>query len=120
MRLQQRNLTTIYYCLYKSKTKIYDDDGYETSEEKIEYYAPVPLKCSVSPARGEAQLNTFGNLDSYDKVIITDDINCPIDENTVLYVDRLPSNIYAYDYTVKRVARSLNNIAIAISKVDVS
>lgn len=46
--------------------------------------------CSVSHATGYAQVNMFGNLDSYDKVLITDDMSCPIDENTVLFVDSKP------------------------------
>ena len=65
----------------------------------------------------------FGNLESYDKVLITDDMNCPIDENTVLFIDKEPQVVKdkpLYDYTVKRVAKSLNSISIAVSKVKVS
>lgn len=63
------------------------------------------------------------NLDSYDKVLITDDMSCPIDENTVLFVDSKPGYRQgkpAFDYTVKRVAKSLNTISYAVSKVKVS
>lgn len=65
----------------------------------------------------------YGNLDSYDKVLITDDMSCPIDENTVLFVDSKPGYRQgkpAFDYTVKRVAKSLNTISYAVSKVKVS
>ena len=124
MRLLKRNLTTVYYCTYKDQTVIRDEDGYETGEPLIEYNAPVALKCNVSPAKGTAQTETFGNLESYDKVIVTDDMSCPIDENTVLFVDKAPSfqagEPLGYDYKVYRVAKSLNLISIAISKVKVS
>ena len=53
----------------------------------------------------------------------TDDINCPIAEDTVLFVDKKPEydgEKPMYDYIVKRVAKSLNSISIAISKVNVS
>ena len=66
----------------------------------------------------------FGNLESYDKVLITDDMSCPIDENTVLFVDKEPEfsqeGVPLFDYRVRRVAKSLNNISYAISKVTVS
>ena len=110
MRLMKRNQTAIYYCLYKGKEPLLDEDGNETSEYRVLYERPVKLMCSVSHATGYAQVNMFGNLDSYDKVLITDDMSCPIDENTVLFVD----------YTVKRVAKSLNTISYAVSKVKVS
>jgi len=124
MKLLRRNLTPVYYCLYKSREAIVDEDGYETGEPAITYEEPVQLLCNVSSARGTAQAETFGNLESYDKVIITDDMSCPIDENTVLFVDTEPDfkdgKPIGYDYKVFRVAKSLNVISIAISKVKVS
>lgn len=124
MKLMKRNLSPIHYCLYKGKEPLLDNSGYETGETRISYESPVPLLCSVSPATGYAQVNMFGNLESYDKVLITDDMSCPIDENTVLFVDKEPEftqeGVPLFDYRVRRVAKSLNNISYAISKVTVS
>lgn len=123
MKLMKRNLSTIYYCLYTGRTPLKDADGNETGEYKIGYSDPVKLSCNVSPATGYAQVNMFGNLDSYDKVVVTDDMCCPIDENTVLFIDKDPEfkgGIPTYDYTVRRVAKSLNTISYAVSKVKVS
>ena len=124
MKLQKRNLKPIWYCLYKGKDPITDDQGYETGEYEVTYFDPVEVKVNVSPATGWSQVGMFGNQESYDKVIVTDDINCPIDENTVLFIDKEPQKdgdkyIFDYDYVVKRVAKSLNSIAIAVSKVKV-
>lgn len=124
MRLQQRNLKSIWYCLYAGKQAVTDDDGYETGEYEVTYQTPVQIKCNVSPAMGQSQLGMFGNLESYDKVIVIDDMSCPIDENTVLFIDRVPTRkdgvyVFNYDYVVRRVAKSLNSIAIAVSKVKV-
>ena len=50
-------------------------------------------------------------------------MSCPISEDTVLFVDKEPEydgEKPLYDYVVKRVAKSLNSISIAISKVNVS
>lgn len=123
MKLMKRNLKPVWYCLYSTKATQKDDDGYETGEDGVSYGEPVKLMCNVSPATGFAQTDVFGNLESYDKVLITDDMNCPIDENTVLFIDKEPQVVggkLLYDYTVKRVAKSLNSISIAVSKVKVS
>lgn len=123
MKLMKRNLSPVYYCLYSDRVPLLDADGYETGETTVGYGEPVKLMCSVSPAMGYAQVNMFGNLESYDKVLITDDMTCPIDENTVLFVDKAPEvkdGKPLYDYTVRRVAKSLNAISYAVSKVKVS
>ena len=102
MKLMKRNLSPVHYCLYSDRVPLLDTDGYAT---------------------GYAQVNMFGNLESYDKVLITDDMMCPIDENTVLFVDKAPEfkdGKPLYDYTVRRVAKSLNAISYAVSKVKVS
>lgn len=124
MKLLKRNLSPVYYCLYSSKQPRTDEDGYETGEEQVVYGPPVKLVCSVSPATGYAQVNMFGSLESYDKVLITDDRSCPIDENTVLFIDKEPEfnadGDPLFDYTVRRVAKSINSISYAVSKVKVS
>jgi len=124
MRLMRRNLQPVWYCLFGSETPVIDDDGWETGEKDIGYGEPVKLLCNVSPATGQSQVEMFGNLDSYDKVIITDEVDCPIDENTVLFVDKEPvfdkTGKPLYDYTVRRVAKSLNSISVAVRKVKVT
>lgn len=123
MRCLERNKSVVYYCCYKSREPITDSSGWETSEYRLFYEDAVPVRCNVSPAKGYAQVEQFGNLDSYDKVLVTDQTDCPIDENSVLFVDKPP--VYKdgsplYDYTVKRVARSKNVLAVALSKVKIS
>lgn len=123
MKLMKRNLTPVYYCLYSDRQPIMDDDGYETGEYGVGYGKAVKLMCSVSPATGYAQAEMFGSLESYDKVLITDDMTCPIDENTVLFIDKEPEfegGKPKFDYKVRRVAKSLNAISYAVSKVKVS
>ena len=123
MRLQQRNLSTIYYCLYQGKEALTDEQGYETGESKLTYGKATAMRVNVSHASGFAQTEVFGTLDNYDKVVMTDDMNCPIDENTVLFIDKDPEydadGKPVYDYTVRRVAKSLNVINIAVRKVTV-
>lgn len=84
------------------------------------------MRANISPASGASMTEQFGTMDNYDKVIVTDDMTCPIDENTVLYIDAPPVIDYdtgkynPYDYVVMRVAKSINSISIAVRKVNVS
>lgn len=124
MKTMERNKSTFYYLLYDGKEPVRDDQGFETGEEKVKYKAAVSMRANVSAASGTAQVEQFGNLVSYDKVIVTENLSCPMDENTVLFIDKAPE--YAedgsplYDYRVKRVATSINSISYAVEKVIVS
>lgn len=146
MRCLERNKRTFWYCLYTGKEAIVDEYGNETSECRPIYSEAVEMEANISPATGMSNTEQFGNLESYDKVIVTDNLSCPIDENTVLFIDKEPEytevdshtvdegdalyaddevtpvsySVPAYDYVVKRVAKSLNVVSIAVSKVKVS
>ena len=124
MRTLERNKSTFHYCLYLRKEDVVDSGGYELGEKRVVYGEPVEMKANVSAATGQSQVEQFGNFISYDKVIVTDDMTCPIDENSVLFIDKEPEfdadDNPIYDYIVKRVAKSINSISIAVSKVTVS
>lgn len=124
MKVMERNKRTFWYCLYDHKEPIIDEDGNETSEEQTVYKPVQSLRANISAASGSSQVEQFGNLAGYDKVIVLDDTSCPIDESTVLFIDKEPEygegGNPLYDYMVKRVARSLNSVSIAVTKVSVS
>lgn len=119
MRCLERNKRTFYYSLLTGSAPKPDGMGRE-----LVYGDPVMMRANIAPATGASSVEQFGNDIEYHKVIVTDDINCPIDENTLLFIDVRPTKDddgeYVFDYIVKRVAKSLNSISIAISKVDVS
>ncbi len=118
------NKRTFWYCPYQGKEEILDDYLNKTGEYEIIYGEPVEVKANISPASGISQTEMFGNLDNYDKVISPLPVNFPITENDVLFVDKSPEynedGIPLYDYTVRRVARSLNHTSVAVRKVNVS
>lgn len=124
MKVLNRNKTKFWYMLYDSRTAVVDEDGYQTGEDSVKYKSAVEAKANISAATGSAQIEQFGNFAGYDRVIMTDDMSCPIDENTVLFIDKEPEydadGMPLYDYVVKRVAKSLNSISYAVSKVIVS
>lgn len=125
MRCMVRNKSKFYYASYIGETEITDEYGNSTGEYNLSYEKPVEMFGNVSAAQGEIQSRQFGESESYDKVIVLDDKDTPIDEYSRLWVDTLPllnedgSTETPHDYVVKKVARSLNGVSIAISKVDV-
>ena len=124
MKCLHRNKRKFFYALFREKIAIKDEFGNDSGEYKVVYDSPVEMSANVSAATGEAQVEQFGNSLLYDKVIITDDTNCPIDEHSVLCIDTQPSydkdGNLIYDYIVKKVAKSLNTVSFAVSKVEVS
>lgn len=124
MRCLERNKSEFYYALFVDDEPDKDEYGNDSGELRIIYSEPVLAKANISTATGFSEVEQFGKDLKYDKVIVLDDIDCPIDENSVLFVDKLPESDdegnLLFDYIVKRVAKSLNSVSIAISKVAVS
>ena len=131
------NKRTFWYCNYVSSENVRDSLGHFTGEKVLQYSTAVQMKANISPATGNSNAEQFGSLDDYDKVIVFTGTS-PIDEHTVLFVDKEPEyttvttykdvdgtwtaqtiQVPVYDYTVRRVAQSINSVSIAISKVNV-
>ena len=126
MRCMVRNKSKFYYASYLIDIELTDEYGNKTGEYGIEYSNPIETKGNVSSAQGEVQIRQFGESESYDKVIVLDNIDTPIDEYSILWVDTLPllnddgTTNTPHDYIVKKVARGLNSVSIAIRKVNIS
>ena len=119
MRTLQRNKRDVWYSLYLGETEMTDADGNYTGETAISYAEPVKIRANVSPATGQSNMEMFGNLTDYDRVIVTDEVDIPVDENSVIWIDMTPED-GEYNYVVRRVARSFNSVSIAVRKVDVT
>lgn len=115
MRTLKRNQQTIKYALYLGREEIIED-GYRTGQYRNAYTEPIEMKAYVTANKGEAQTEAFGTDLNYTRTIYTDDINCPIDENSIIWVN----GNEMYDHIVVRKAKSLNSIAYAIKEIDVS
>ena len=123
MKTLERNKQTFYYATYSGSQMGYDADGFMTFDNSPQYSKWAKFRANISPARGESTAELFGNDIDYDKVIVTDDLNCPIDENSVLAIDMTVTegtDVATYDYIVKKVAKSLNFVQYAVKKVKVN
>lgn len=124
MKTLERNKQTFYYATYSTQTE--DMEGQlHTFEYDPSYGAWTEFRANISPARGESSADVFGADVNYDRVIVTDDLSCPIDEHTVLAIDIAPNerkttaDLPIYDYVVTKKAKSLNFIQYAVAKVKV-
>lgn len=133
MRTMLRNKSKFHYALYKDKVPKADEYGNLTGEYELRYENPESCSANISAAKGETTTRQFGESEAYDKVIVMDNSAPQINEYTVLWVDTVPlvddsgalklngkgEVITPHDYIVKKVAKSLNSVSIAISKVNV-
>lgn len=134
MRCMNRNKSRFFYSLYEGREPIVNEQGRKTGEYKVVHGNPIEGRANISAAKGETQTRQFGESESYDKVIVMDFVEPPIDEYSILWIDSEPKLnddsslavndegevITPHDYVVKKVAKSLNCVSIAVSKVTVS
>lgn len=118
MRCLARNKQTLYYALYENSTELTDEYGNATGQLDNHYGSPIKVSMNISPARGTADVEQFGANLNYSKTLVTDDINCPIDEHSILWIGKETTE--PHNYVVTQVARSLNSVTYAIKEVNVT
>lgn len=112
MRDLKRNRIKVEYSLYLGNAEIMDGAGYATGEYAPKYGNKTVLYISVSSNKGDYSQQQFGNLLDYDRTMITHDTECPINENSMIYIG-------TEQYIVKAVAKSLNAVQYAIKRVQI-
>ena len=117
MRILKRNTQKIYYANYVSEVPIYDTNSLMTGDFTKSYSSPQEAFVNVSASRGNADLELFGTDVDYTNTSISDK-DLGIDENSILWVG--VASTASYNYKVTNVAKSINSVAYAIRKVDVS
>ena len=118
MRTLNRNKRQIYYALRTGEEESLDEYGNETGDPKPVYGEAVELKCNVSAATGDDAVQVFGSFTNYSRTLCVSDSNCPIDENTIVWFGREPSEPHNYIVTCK--ADSKNGILYALREVTVT
>ena len=120
------NEQDFYYALFQGTSMVISKDGYRTGEKTEVYGKPTLMSASISAATGTSNMEMFGDLEGYSKVIVTHEMDCPIEETTALWIDASPeldsegNPTVPHDYVVKRIAKSLNVIAYAVARVNKS
>lgn len=134
MRDLNRNKQRVWYAVHQGEAEIFDSTGLATGQYAVKYSDPKMVRLNVSAAQGDTTTRQFGEEERYDKVIVTSNKDLPIDEYSILWIDREPeldrnghltldeneNVVTPHDYIVGRVAKSLNSVAYAVRKVTVS
>lgn len=115
MRTLERNKQTLYYATYVSETETVRN-GLKTGHYESTYSSPIKARMNISPARGSAVSEAFGINTDYDKTAVTSDMNCSMDENSIVWIGKDPE-ADPHNYVVIRVARSFNSITYALREV---
>lgn len=124
MILLRRNLQTVWYRLCEGDEVVRDADGLIEGTQ-TSYGDPVAIEVSIAPVEGTTVAQAFGYDEQYDRVLLTDDMSCPINEETVMFIDTEPLYedgvlVNTYDYVVKKVAPNLNHIKYFCKRVKTS
>lgn len=128
MKTMCRNRQKVYYCLRNETENLTITDEYgniiETGEKGVSFDEPVMVEMVAGQRSGTAMSdNLFGDVTDYSRVLYTEDMNCPIEEGTVLFVEKEPEfsdSEPLFDYIVRAVYKTLNTISYAVKKVSVS
>lgn len=120
-----RNKVKIYKADFVRLEDILDSKGYKTGQKRSIYTEPTELWTHVTPTRGMRETWQFGDNLDYDKMLFDTDL--PLTETSVLWVD--DTDIYdnegnyngkLHDYKVRRIGKSLNQVLVAIERVNQS
>ena len=128
----ERNKVTIYFANNIGDTMLTDSSGDFTLEYAQGYENPRKLRINVSEAKSRMDrlasttyIDPYGLELGYNKVLATSDMNNGIQDGAIFWIDRLPvlkndgTTDTPWDYECVQIKKSLNNILIAVKKVDV-
>lgn len=114
-----RNTFTVWFQVYTGQVEIEDEYGNKTGSFTSTYGPLQSVQLMVSPNKGDATLEVFGALLDYDRTMITADTTCPINEQTILWLDGASTD-GPYTHYVKKRAPWKHSLAFAVKQVEVS
>ncbi len=116
MRNLRRNESLVYYKMYLGKEELIDEYGNMTGSYRLIHGELQSSKLCVSPNKGTSETEQFGSIENYDRIMTTADIHCPIDEDSILWLDGADTS-KQHNYIVKKRAPWKNSISYAIQQV---
>ena len=126
MRCLDRDRRRAWVARYEGTRPVTDDQGRYTGRNEVARTAPAEFWPTVTPARGRAEDDYFGQRVEYDLTLTIDDPAFAVRESDCLWVDADPGDEgdegypLPHDYVVTRVARKGDFTVVAARRVDVS
>lgn len=131
LKILNRNKKTIWYANPTTLTPVLDSYGLRTGTNNLAYENPRMKRMSVSVSsgannlgsQGMAELNPYGITSAYTHRMTTDDMNCDITEESIVWYRKQPGETATevpHNFKVVRISRSDNHITYYIKEADVS
>ena len=147
MRILERNKKVLWYANRASDSYVVDSNGLKTGEKTQTYNTPVKVRMSMAissgannlGSQGIAELEPYGIVTGYTARAVTEDLNCPMEEQSRVWYGILPTHTEQrtqtvngetvtvnvevpnpHNYTVVRKAKSLNHLIYYLKEVDVA
>lgn len=126
MHTLSRNKVDLWYALKTGEEEVRNEDGLLTGERRVLYSEPVHVRMSMAissgannlGSQGMAELDPYGISTAYTHRMVTENMACPINEESLIWIRKKPAE-GAHNFKVVRVARSLNHIIYYVKEVDV-
>lgn len=119
MRTSQRDKRPVAYASYVGIQELTDEYGNYTGEYDVEYSEPIKTLMNVSGGRGQADIALFGLTQNFSRTAVTQDLETDWNTEMVMWVERDPDT-EPFDYRISQVARTVNQVVLALEEVDVS
>lgn len=119
MRTSQRDKRPVAYASYVGIQELTDEYGNYTGEYDVEYSDPIKTLMNVSGGRGQADIALFGLTQNFSRTAVTQDLETDWNTEMVMWVERDPDT-EPFDYRISQVARTINQVVLALEEVDVS
>ena len=146
MRVLERNKQDIWYALRLDESYVTDENGLKTGEKAQTYGEPIKDRMSMAissgannlGSQGIAELELYGITTGYTHRAVTENLNCPMNEESLVWYGieptrtvRITSEVNGElvtteqtvsvppNFTVVRKAKSLNHLIFYLKEVDV-
>lgn len=145
MKALKRNAIPVWYALYLGEEDILDTNEHPTGERRARYGPLRKMMANVNAGfngrygiNSQSAVEPFGVDRRYDKTLVVADMDCPMDEYSVLIIDRPVhyehgqpvfddgASVYdddgqlVFDHIIIKVDKSINVLSYALKKVNVS
>ena len=118
MRNLERNKCQIWFANRLTDEYVLDNNGLKTGEKRQTYGDPVSAMMHIGIAQGNATLNAYGLTTDYTHTAITEDKNCQMDEESIVWCG-IPTS-EPHNFIVVHKGESLNHLVFYLKEVDVS
>lgn len=131
MHVLERNKQTLWFANKTDEGYVTDANGFKTGDKDIQYTEPVQVRMSMAissgannlGSQGMAELEQYGIVSAYTHRMTTDNLNCPITEESLIWYRKTPGETFdevPHNFKVVRIARSDNHVTYYVKEADVS